>query len=456
MVAGRTRYEVRNISAVSPKFQPALSTRTLASPTAGVLRKRCSTHRMVGSIGRWKSHDVNPSARKLRERIIVRVGRPMSLSALIVSFVMSTGKTWKRASEPSVSGFDVYSAFLRFCSLNCSLSRMRMPFACRSPMLTFSAAGFIATSTSGASPGVNTSRLEKWSWNPLTPASVPAGARISAGKSGSVLRSLPANAVSLVKCMPASCMPSPESPAKRMTTSSRSSTAFNAPAPAAVALSGSMLGLRSLHPQPHPPVRRLAPPLPEIYRRHGANSTERLGRRRRRREVMAWIEAAAGHVVGMPAAKRAPPLGVWRCGRLIRQRARCLPPTNRVAPHRAWHTLCGQTRSRQAAARTQRPNAKRETRRANGAPLRAPLLRRPLRHDRGHREIRRGAVVSLMQGDLDRQLALELAQCGGLVLMEKAGDGGMQVDDHLLHRCVHQRFAADPPQHLVGDAGDAF
>ena len=30
-------------------------------------------------------------------------------------------------------------------------------------MLTFSAAGFIATSTSGLSPGVKTSRLEKWS-----------------------------------------------------------------------------------------------------------------------------------------------------------------------------------------------------------------------------------------------------------------------------------------------------
>src|SRR3954467_1057334 len=47
---------------------------------------------------------------------------------------------------------------------------------------------------------------------------VPAGARISAGKSGSVDRSLPKTALTLVKRSPVSCMPSPESPAKRMTT----------------------------------------------------------------------------------------------------------------------------------------------------------------------------------------------------------------------------------------------
>ena len=89
--------------------------------------------------------------------------------------------------------------------------------------LAFSAAGFIATSTFGASPGVRMSREAKWIWNADTPASVPAGARISAGKFGSVARSLPSTAVASVKRLPASCMPSPESPAKRTTTRSRSS-----------------------------------------------------------------------------------------------------------------------------------------------------------------------------------------------------------------------------------------
>ena len=59
-----------------------------------------------------------------------------------------------------------------------------MPPGLRSPRLVLSAAGFIATSTSGASPGVWMSWSAKWTWKPETPGSVPAGARISAGKSG--------------------------------------------------------------------------------------------------------------------------------------------------------------------------------------------------------------------------------------------------------------------------------
>src|SRR3954452_16555087 len=60
-----------------------------------------------------------------------------------------------------------------------------------------------------------------WTWNDDTPAKVPAGARISAGKLGDVARSLPNAAESSVNRSPTSCMPSPESPAKRMTTRSR-------------------------------------------------------------------------------------------------------------------------------------------------------------------------------------------------------------------------------------------
>ena len=70
------------------------------------------------------------------------------------------------------------------------------------------------------------SREAKWIWKAETPASVPAGARISAGKFGSVARSLPITAVASVKRPPPSCMPSPESPAKRTMTRSRSSIAL--------------------------------------------------------------------------------------------------------------------------------------------------------------------------------------------------------------------------------------
>ena len=80
----------------------------------------------------------------------------------------------------------------------------------------------MATSTLGASPGVEMSWSEMWTWKADTPASVPAGARISAGKSGKVARSFPSSAEVVVKRSPASCMPSPESPANRMTTRSSS------------------------------------------------------------------------------------------------------------------------------------------------------------------------------------------------------------------------------------------
>ena len=60
------------------------------------------------------------------------------------------------------------------------------------------------------------SRLLKLIWKPLTPGRDPAGARISAGKSGRVLMSFPKIAEVLVNWVPVNCMPSPESPANRM------------------------------------------------------------------------------------------------------------------------------------------------------------------------------------------------------------------------------------------------
>ena len=111
--------------------------------------------------------------------------------------------------------------------------------------LAFSAAGFIATSTFGVSPGVEISWSEMCTWNDDTPAIVPAGARISAGKFGSVARSLPKAAESSVKRSPTSCMPSPESPANRITTPPSVSTRRVGLA-SRVTVDLCFLGLRSL------------------------------------------------------------------------------------------------------------------------------------------------------------------------------------------------------------------
>src|SRR6185503_4225468 len=69
--------------------------------------------------------------------------------------------------------------------------------------------------------------LEKFNWKPLTPGKLPAGARISAGKSGKVEMSLPTTAEVFVNWVPVNCMPSPESPAKRIVTVSTSSRLFS-------------------------------------------------------------------------------------------------------------------------------------------------------------------------------------------------------------------------------------
>src|SRR5262249_42504908 len=76
-------------------------------------------------------------------------------------------------------------------SMNASSLTMRVPPPSSEPRLVFRAAGFMATSTFGRSPGVVMSRLAKWIWNADTPASVPAGARTSAREPGSAAAALP-------------------------------------------------------------------------------------------------------------------------------------------------------------------------------------------------------------------------------------------------------------------------
>jgi hypothetical protein len=70
---------------------------------------------------------------------------------------------------------------VRLRSSKASLLTSRSPPALRSLRLAFRAAGFMATSTLGESPGVRMSWSAMLTWKADTPASVPAGALISAG-----------------------------------------------------------------------------------------------------------------------------------------------------------------------------------------------------------------------------------------------------------------------------------
>ena len=150
--------------------------------------------------------------------------RPNSLTEPRVILEMSSLMVWNLASVSSSSGLASNPAFCRLRAVNAPVSRITRPPSRRSARLTFSAAGFIATSTSGASPAVSTLAEPKLIWNADTPKVVPAGALISAGKSGKVARSDPASAVEVVNWLPVNCMPSPESPAKRTTTDSSASS----------------------------------------------------------------------------------------------------------------------------------------------------------------------------------------------------------------------------------------
>src|SRR4051794_29817777 len=200
-----------------------------AAAMSGFRRNVRSRNRIVPSVGRWYIHDSRPRVNMFLLRSASFLPRPDSASASRVMLVSGTLTSCQPSSEPSSSGLLAYPTFARLRGVNSSESTMSRPPPGRSARLAFSAAGFMATSTSGASPGVMMSWSAKCSWKELTPGRVPVGARISAGKLGRVDRSLPKLAVSLVNRLPVSCMPSPESPASRITTRSSSTTLFTRP-----------------------------------------------------------------------------------------------------------------------------------------------------------------------------------------------------------------------------------
>src|SRR3954453_7356270 len=201
----------------------------LAAAICGLRRNWRSRKRIVPSVGRWYIQLSRPRVNMFLLRSASFLPRPESASASVVIEVSGTLTSCHLSSEPSSRGFCAYPTLARFRGVNSSESAISRPPPGRSEMLAFSAAGFITTRTSGASPGVMMSWSAKCSWKELTPGRVPVGARISAGKLGSVDRSLPKLAVSLVNRVPGRCMPSPESPAGRMATRSSSTTLFTRP-----------------------------------------------------------------------------------------------------------------------------------------------------------------------------------------------------------------------------------
>ena len=129
----------------------------LASARSGRRANFSRRNRSVPSLGRWYIHDCRPSANMFLDRSASFLDNPVSASAPIVRVAMATSCTWYCSSEESSSGFAAYPTFVRLRLLNSSVLTISTPPGGRSAMLALSAAGFIATSTSGRSPGVRMS-----------------------------------------------------------------------------------------------------------------------------------------------------------------------------------------------------------------------------------------------------------------------------------------------------------
>ena len=82
---------------------------------------------------------------------------PKGFAAAVAIPVKSREWTFQASREPSVSGLEAQPTFARFRFVKSPSSTMITPPWGRSPRLAFRAAGFMATSTSGRSPGVTMS-----------------------------------------------------------------------------------------------------------------------------------------------------------------------------------------------------------------------------------------------------------------------------------------------------------
>ena len=107
---------------------------------------------------------------------------PLSFRLSWVSVVIGATMSVRSSTPSSVKGFSVVKpAFFMPVSSKASSSTRIIAWRLHHLAFAFRAAGFIATSRSQKSPGVEIFSLPMCTWKPDTPETVPCGARISAG-----------------------------------------------------------------------------------------------------------------------------------------------------------------------------------------------------------------------------------------------------------------------------------
>ena len=112
---------------------------------------------MVPEVSREYNQHSNPRANMFFVRPASLRPSPKGFAAAVAMPVRSREWTFQSAREPSISGFASHPTFARLRFVKSPSSTMITPPLGRSPRLAFSAAGFMATSTSGRSPGVTMS-----------------------------------------------------------------------------------------------------------------------------------------------------------------------------------------------------------------------------------------------------------------------------------------------------------
>ena len=174
------------------------------------------TQLTIGSVGRLYIHDTRPSAKKSpSQRSNCR------LDAGVLDGNSSSGRSARGSCRGCRSRFAVGARLRQVSLVECvGVDEDLVPFF-RSPRLALRAAGFIATSTSGSSPGVKMSQLAIWTWKDEN-----AWKRRSPNFFGWEVRQrcevVPKEREAAVnRCRQAACLP--ESPANRRTTLSRAS-----------------------------------------------------------------------------------------------------------------------------------------------------------------------------------------------------------------------------------------
>ena len=145
---------------------PALKAARLASRhDLGFLAKRCSIQSRVGSTGRVYIQESSPRAKKFFDRSASRGLAPGLLGRLDASARSSAPRRRvKPSSEPSVERVGGVAGLVQVALVEGVAVDDERAAGLQVARLALRAAGFIATSTSGASPGVRMSWSEMWTW----------------------------------------------------------------------------------------------------------------------------------------------------------------------------------------------------------------------------------------------------------------------------------------------------